>query len=321
MSKRKIIIRVSLFFLIFIVIFTYLSLLVYPKDNNTEYEWNTLSPKGILSEKENTIDIIVLGNSEADTSFNNIELYNEYGITSYGLGSPAQKVYEAVDYLNLTLKKQQPKYALIEANFMFTKVNNVDVVNNKFENVFPILRYHHRMFNLNKNDFLFKFDYSYNNIMKGYRFLSGSCPPKDLSRYMSYTDSRANVYEANINSLNKLISKCVKNDIIPILYNSPSVLSWNYSRHNTIADYAKKKNIEYIDLNIDNQANIDWSTDTKDYGEHINYFGAIKVTQFFGEYFLSKGVQSHKGELGYEKWDESVELYKEEMSKIGFIIE
>jgi len=317
MNKRIIAIKISMFFVILISIFTYLSVLVYPKDNYNEYEWNSISQKGIISEADNTIDLIILGNSEADTSFNNIELYNEYGITSYGLGSPAQKVYESIDYLNLALKNQQPKYVLIECNFLFSKATDIEITNNNFKNVFPLLRYHHRLFSLTKKDFLFQYDYSYNNVMKGYRFLYGSNPPVDMSGYMLHSSISEHVLKANDKSFKKLISKCKQNDIIPILFSAPSVKSWSYSRHNAVANYAKEFDIEYHDLNLDNPINIDWSTDTSDYGEHVNYLGAKKVTKYFGEYFLNKGLVSHKSEEGYEKWDESFEIYKEQMCEIG----
>ena len=47
--------------------------------------------------------------------------------------------------------------------------------------------------------------------------------------------------------------------------------SWNYARHKAMVKYAKAKNIEFVDMNtLKGDYAIDWSTDTRDGGRHLN---------------------------------------------------
>ena len=52
------------------------------------------------------------------------------------------------------------------------------------------------------------------------------------------------------------------------------------------------------------QIPIDWEKDTRDKGDHLNYFGAKKVTAFLGKYLSDTGlVSNHKNDRDYEHWN------------------
>ena len=72
--------------------------------------------------------------------------------------------------------------------------------------------------------------------------------------------------------------------------------------------------MQYIDLNIDNIINIDWDTDSKDGGEHLNYYGALKVTNYYGQYINKfNKLESHKEDIKYAKWNSEYKTYKKTM--------
>ncbi|EKC70166.1 hypothetical protein LEA_07921 [human gut metagenome] len=49
------------------------------------------------------------------------------------------------------------------------------------------------------------------------------------------------------------------------------------ARHNSTQALADKLQIPFIDFNtMSDQVSINWSTDTRDQGDHLNYFGAKK---------------------------------------------
>ena len=82
---KKIIIKAICFLLILLLILIILSKIFIPK-NNTKVAGipkNKVREYGVLAEPENTLDVIMIGDSEAYTSFIPLEAWNEYGYTSY----------------------------------------------------------------------------------------------------------------------------------------------------------------------------------------------------------------------------------------------
>ena len=59
---------------------------------------------------------------------------------------------------------------------------------------------------------------------------------------------------------------------------------------------------------VHKEMGIDWSKDTRDGGNHMNYEGAKKVTAYFGNYLSTEfDLVDHRGDEKYKSWDESVE--------------
>ena len=118
---------------------------------------------------------------------------------------------------------------------------------------------------------------------------------------------------------NKLYVKIIKeycdlNGIQFILYSSPSPVNWDMEKHNGIEKLAKELDVEYIDLNLmQDQIQIDWTKDTRDKGDHLNYTGSLKVTKFLAEYLNEKNLPDHRNEESYKSWDELYQQYKEKV--------
>ena len=54
-------------------------------------------------EAKNTIDVIILGDSETYSAFNPLQIYKEQGITSYVCGTHAQRLCDTLSILETTL--------------------------------------------------------------------------------------------------------------------------------------------------------------------------------------------------------------------------
>ena len=76
-------------------------------------------------------------------------------------------------------------------------------------------------------------------------------------------------------------------------------------------NYASNKNISYLDLNMYvEELGIDWKNDSRDGGDHLNYYGAVKVTDYMGDYLYNLNIlPNHKGDAKYSSWEKAYELY------------
>ena len=76
---------------------------------------------------------------------------------------------------------------------------------------------------------------------------------------------------------------------------------------------------EYIDLNLKNDTlKINWETDTRDAGDHLNYRGAVKVSDYLAKYLKSSGkLIDHRGEADYKLWADANNVYEKEVSKLS----
>jgi hypothetical protein len=70
--------------------------------------------------------------------------------------------------------------------------------------------------------------------------------------------------------------------------------------------------IPVLDLNeLKEELNIDLQTETGDKGDHVNYKGAIKVTNYLGKWLKDKNIlENHKDDQNYDKWNKDLEEFK-----------
>ena len=79
--------------------------------------------------------------------------------------------------------------------------------------------------------------------------------------------------------------------------------------------YADSKNISYLDLNLYvDELGIDWNLDSRDGGDHLNYYGALKITDYMGNYLYNLNIlPNHKGDKKYDSWNKSYEMYEKKI--------
>lgn len=311
MKYLKIIGRIGLFSLIFAVILYYLSWVFIPKNNLDQAGMRDVSANGILSEKKETIDVLILGDSEAYSSIIPMEMYEKYGFTSYVLATPGQPLYYTKTLLDRTLQTQKPQLVVLETNAIYRSFQPFSPLAEKARKVFPIFEYHDRWKSLRVEDFSLDIHYTYNNVMKGYRFNNNVQAVTSLDSYMKETDQVQTIPKINLLFLNMIIDTCEKAEIPVLLLSTPSPVNWNMGKHLAVADYARDKGLTYVDLNLqDLETPIDWKMDTRDAGDHLNDAGALKVTHFLGNYLYDHfSLPDHRQDKDYLSWKESLSLY------------
>ena len=294
---------------------------------------STTIVNGFYAEKKNDIDVIVIGSSNSFCTVNPLVLYEEYGIAAYDFGSSSQPMNISVLYLKEALKKQKPKVVALEINMMsggsigndneaalrwgFTDIplsidklkciyQSVGAVNAEYcTYLFPVFRYHNRWKELSKTDYTY-FYQDKTNYTKGYlETLSVAENGVNLNDYDS--EGEAWIDEANVRCLDEMVSICRKNGVELLLFKSPRE-NWHRYETQAIRTLADERGLQFVDYNElyhNGEMEIDTAVDFRD-GQHLNDYGAKKVTSHLGGYIKANyDVPDRRGEKDPNSWDEA----------------
>ena len=305
MEDNKKIIKNSLIFLF--ILFILISLVVVLFLQNKKVRYSDISEQkaeGILSEKENTLDVVAIGDSETFTSIIPLQLWNNYGFTSYVCGTPSQYLDVSYNYLLRILEHQNPKIVILETNTIYRKITFDKFIYKLLMKTVPILDKHDNWKMLYNNKKLVNQSDGY----KGFNFSIIEEKPKVSLDYMKESNILDDISLFNEMYLDLIKETCEEKNIKLILVSTPSVINWNIKKHNGVKKYARENNLDYIDLNLIKKVNINWDKDTRDKGDHLNYYGAVKVTDYLGEYLKNLNIlENHRGEKEYSSWNKMTE--------------
>ena len=294
-----------LFLLPLLLLLVLLGFLFLPKDNTAAAGQLETDPTAILSQPENSIDLLFLGDSEAYSGFVPLQLWQDRGIASFVCASVDQKPYETVTFLETALQNQRPQVVVLETNVLYRVYSTKDRIEPTAQALLPLLRYHDRWKHLSLRDLSVP---SYTGAYpdRGYHLLTGAEPRLDLTGYMAPMDEREPLSEANRASLETLCRLCREQGAELILYSIPSPQNWTMRRHNTMEDLARELGLTYLDGNL-LPLNIDWNTDTYDSGDHLNYYGAVKATAHLGTWLAeNRALPDHRADPTYSDWDQAL---------------
>lgn len=295
------------------------SLVFQPKSNDKASGIHYPRVNGIFSEPKDSIDTVFIGDSEVYHSFIPLNIWRDYGITSYDVSSPSQKLVYSMEFLKKTFEKQSPKIVFLETNAIFRKSYLEDEITYKAEQIFPVFRYHDRWKNLQLKDFSATVEYTANENNKGYYFTKKSKPATDkaIKEYMKYSDVSAPILSTNKKYLNEIAKFCKTHGARLVLISTPSTKNWNYQRHNTMEAISKDLGVDYIDTNLlRDDIPIDWKKDTKDKGDHLNYNGAVKLTDYVGKYLDdTKLFKDKRNDPSYDNWNTCLDKFEKQVKK------
>lgn len=268
----------------------------------------------IAAERKEGIDVIVLGDSESYTSVSPMQLWKEQGLSSYVCGQPGQKIQETYFMLKTALQSQSPKVVLMETNLMFRDPGPVKNIQSSFAETaryhFPLLRFH----NLWK--LMFDGKKPGEAVYKGFSIRS-SVDPFDSGDYMKETEEVQEMPQAVTFYMEEIMELCRRSGAKLLLVSAPSPKNYSYRKHNAIENYAKEKGLTYVDLNLKiKELGITWQKDSYDKGDHLNLYGAQKVTRWLGTYLKQNyELPDHRNDPAYEDWNELSKKYEEAVKK------
>ncbi|MDO4486793.1 MAG: SGNH/GDSL hydrolase family protein [Bacillota bacterium] len=270
---------------------------------------------GISQEPENSIQLLIVGDSESYTSVSTMQLWKETGIPTYICGQPGQRISETYYIIKKALETQNPRVIMIETNLMYRYNNKMKETESSIKEMikyyFPVFMYHDMWKAAIKGKEMARPDY------KGFQIRT-HVKPYNGGEYMHETTKTKKVPEYVSEYFDKIIELCNENGVEILLYSAPSPKNYNYMKHNGIAAFAKQKNISYVDLNLHlDELHIDWSTDSCDSGDHLNVSGAHRVNEYMNEYLVSNyNFADMRADKRYSKWNEMQGKYEKRVKTV-----
>lgn len=312
-------IKVIVFVLGFVGLSAIISYMVCPKRSDPESGISYPSARGFYGEPENTIDIVVLGNSGAYSGFSPMELWHRHGYTSYVASEGNQNLGESICIFNELLQNQKPKLLIVDVDCFWQTRNEIQRIEYTLKaylyKYFPMFKYHDRWKTTTVDELFAKKEYNYRTATKG-QFFSRDAMKADKPFIMEETDKVTPVPMPSVLSMNKLLRICEENNIEVLLIDIPTIRSWNYAKHNGVVEYAKEKGLEFIDLSLieDEKWAIDWDKDSRDGGNHLNSYGARKLTVYLGKYLAENyDFTDRRNDEAYAQWEADYQEYREYM--------
>lgn len=217
--------------------------------------------------------------------------------------------------LRKVLQRQAPKLVILETDLFYHFHDNDTERKYSLEKTaqhyFPVFKYHNRWKSLSEKDWGMEQVCVEHNSCKGFLF-DFVIKPYTGGEYMRKTEESEFISQAVTAWVNRIVALCREKEIQLLLVGVPAPKNWDYKRHNGVNAYAEKRGIPYLDLNLsDSELRMDWSRDSKDEGDHLNAFGAVKVSRYLGEYLKANyELPDRRGDREYGDWDENMARYR-----------
>lgn len=297
--------RRNVFSIIFGTIIIYLVLIIalYPR-NGCMKEFYKL--------KEDSVDVLFLGSSNAYTNINPAIIYEDTGIRSYLLGGSGQPLWNSYHYLVEAYKTQKPQIVVLEIFESYGLDYGYDELSNVPSDIFsmrPSMNQIELMETAvskeNRNDLILGLPIFHN---RWERIIDGKQPwkygnensaiqkghiPVFFSEKIETPVYNAQIRETipakNEEYLRKIIELAQDNGSQVVLIKTPYSLSEHHDGvYNSVKDIASEYKIDFINYNeIYNDLSFDYNTDMADI-VHLNNVGSMKLSKHLGAYLMNK---------------------------------
>lgn len=292
--------KIAGFLLGFCVVLSLVSVPFQPlKRLGTQYKDVLERVDNLSSEKKESIDALILGDSIAWAGISPLRMYAQDKISVYNCGTSGQRLRESVYILERALESQKPEAVVLDVNCVMAVSTPLRYYFERVEEIFPALRYH---------DYYLKESENKGSLdaWKGYTYTPSTYPMEPFE-YM--VPREADWPDKNRPILDKLYKLCKKKGVSLVLMALPCPKSWNQTKHELIKKWAEERNLDFLDMNVNFKVDIDWHTDFRDDGDHLNDMGATKCSYALSKYLKETYNLQEKTNQEYERAIEAVGVY------------
>lgn len=262
----------------------------------------------IYSLPRDSVDVLFLGSSHMNTVISPMDIWEDYGITSFNAAIGDQTIPASYFELRELLKIQRPKVVVLETYHIFQPemmtdsgeerlhwlVDNIPMSRDVSEAIQTLIRedsdkteyylnfyaFHNRWQELTAVDFMPVENNNMGADMALYHVWSEVETPKIIPR-----EETAEPPAIPVEYLYKIIDLCRDNGISLLLMASPCCGSEDLQKQlNYVGRIAEEEQIPYLNFfYLLDEIGFDFSQDMAE-ESHMNYGGVQKVTSFVGEY-------------------------------------
>ena len=304
----KIAIKDLIFLIIFALLFSICTNVFELKGNG--YGSDVIS---FYNQPKNSLDIIFFGSSHSYATFSPDIIEEETGLVGYNFATQQQPIYITYHYMLEALKTQHPRYFILETKMlsvdneytiegvvrdaldkMKLSKNKIDAIKASVESkkdrisyYLNIIKYHSRYNELNKNDIIIGLT-QIGLKNRGYISLPANENIMINNENIIDISNKEKISEKNLEYLEKIVNLAEENEIELIFVKAPCQLTEDdQKKYNWLKEYAKEKNIDYIDYN-EHLENLNLKIgDFYDHG-HLSGTGSEKVSKNFSDYLKNK---------------------------------
>ncbi|WP_131820791.1 hypothetical protein [Desulfotruncus arcticus] len=286
-------------------------------------------------ESPDSLDVLFLGSSHSYRFISPLELWNDYGIASYNLGTSEQSIPQSYFVLKQALGTQQPKLVVLDlylirassyamSNARIHQINDniprtrvwyeavcsLVPTGDRVQYIFPIVAFHDRWKSLSAQDFAkikdVKKGSDFNYAIKVFEHI----PLLDF-------DETQSIPEISALYLDKIVELCRENDIELLLsvMPYPEYTEKEQKIYNSVFALSKEKGLQYLYL-LDkfDEIGLDFQKDFSD-SNHVNIAGALKITDYMGRYIRNNyDIPDRSKDPGYTQWNEQYLKYRKEIA-------
>ena len=289
-------------------------------------------------------DVLFLGDSQVYYGVSPLEIYRDYGITSYNLGWSNCMLPMTYWTLMNALDYAEPKAVVIgvmdvgyplklsdsfgEVHTAFdafpmspTKLRAIlDLTDTqetdqygktaeelRWEMIFPLIQYHSRWSSLSQEDFKPRY-----NAQKGAAQRIHVTDP-DASHLGAYEGDRSPENGPGYAYLRRTIEECQSRGIAVILMLAPHPAFDNTKKSAyTVEAIAQEYGVAFLNF-VQMDRVVDYYTDCYDPASHLNPSGVQKVSDYLGRYLRDFcALPDRRGETAYAGWQKDYDAYIEE---------
>ena len=281
-------------------------------------------------EDEQGFDVLFMGTSRVLDAVQPLEMWRDYGFTSYNMGNNSEPLEMTYHVLDLAMDTHVPEIAVIDVFYITHAIDEewaysyrhifldevplskekIDAVratlpqDNWLEFLMPFSLYHGRWEEILAGNTERMVDCE--PFMMGGELRSGRVPNDTYT----LTDEMAEKEQPGEQALRSIVQLCRENGVQPVFVALPGhAFNEVQMAMNRAALVAEELDVPF--LNMMRLDVIDYDTDCCDWEGHLNPDGSRKVSAYLGAWLKDNfELKDRRGDAAYAHWDENLKTYE-----------